>query len=143
MVGAFFMATKGFAEYLAINDPGRASRYRRSFRVYNECRLLASMVFYVTSCALFSGIFIVRYKVELILCVPFVAGFFALYVSLGLKENSAVQNPEKLYRERAFFAYAMGTTTLFVVLMFVEIPSLYLWFGVEPASFEPLWRLGR
>ena len=143
MVGAFFMATKRFAEYRAIGDPARAARYRRSFAVYNESRLLASMIFYVTSCALFSGIFIVRYKVELILCVPFVAGFFALYVTMGLKENSAVQNPEKLYREKSFFAYAVGTTVLFVVLMFVEVPALYSWFGVEPSSFEPLWRIGR
>ena len=143
MVGAFFMATKRFAEYRAIGDPARAARYRRSFAVYNESRLLSSMVFYVTSCALFSGIFIIRYKVELILCVPFVAGFFALYMTLGLKEDSAVQNPEKLYREKAFFGYAIGTTALFVVLMFVEIPALYSWFGVEPSSFAPLWRLGR
>ncbi len=143
MVGAFFMATKRFAEFRAIGDPARAARYRRSFAVYNESRLLSSMVFYVTSCALFSGIFIIRYKVELILCVPFVAGFFSLYVTLGLKEDSAAQNPEKLYQEKSFFAYAVGTTVLFVVLMFVEIPGLYSLFGVEPSSFEPLWRLGQ
>jgi 4-hydroxybenzoate polyprenyltransferase len=143
MVGAFFMATKRFAEFRAIGDPERAARYRRSFAYYNESRLLSSMIFYVTSCALFSGIFIVRYKVELILCVPFVAGFFASYVTLGLKEDSAAQNPEKLYREKSFFAYAIGTTLLFIVLMFVEVPALYSWFGVEPSSFEPLWRIGR
>ncbi|MFT7169835.1 MAG: decaprenyl-phosphate phosphoribosyltransferase [Paracoccaceae bacterium] len=142
MVGAFFMATKRFAEYRAIGDPEQAARYRRSFAVYNESRLLASMIFYVASCALFSGIFVIRYKVELILCVPFVAGFFAFYVALGLKEDSAVQNPEKLYREKPFFAYALGITALFIVLMFIEIPALYSWFGVEPSSFEPLWRLG-
>ncbi len=141
MVGAFFMATKRFAEYRAIGDPERAARYRRSFKVYDEARLLASMVFYVTACALFSGIFLVRYKLELILCVPFVAGFFALYVSLGMREDSPVQNPEKLYRERGFFAYAIGITVLFVTLMFVEIPVLYDAFGVEPSSFEPLWRI--
>ncbi|WP_419191331.1 UbiA prenyltransferase family protein [Saltatorellus ferox] len=142
MVGAFFMATKRFAEYRSIGDQGRAARYRRSFSVYNEARLLASMVFYVTSCALFSGVFITRYKVELILCVPFAAGFFAKYMSLSLKDDSPVQNPEKLYRENGFFAYAIGITLLFIVLMFVEIPALYSWFGVEPSSFEPLWRIG-
>lgn len=142
MVGAFFMATKRFAEYRSIGDKERAARYRRSFAVYDEGRLLASMVFYVTSCALFSGVFIVRYKLELILCAPFVAGFFALYTSLSLAEDSAVQNPEKLYREKAFFAYAIGISVLFVVLMFVEIPALYSWLGVEASSFEPLWRIG-
>ncbi|MEM8714051.1 MAG: UbiA family prenyltransferase [Planctomycetota bacterium] len=142
MVGAFFMATKRFAEYRAIADPVRAARYRRSFAFYTESRLLASMVFYLTTCALFSGFFVIRYKIELLLCAPFVAGFFAFYTALGLKEDSAVQNPEKLYRERAFFAYAIGITALFVVLMFVEVPSLYEWFGVEPSTFEPLWRIG-
>lgn len=141
MVGAFFMATKRFAEYRSINDPERAARYRRSFAFYDEGRLLASMVFYVTACALFSGIFLVRYKLELILCVPLVAGFFAYYVSLGLREDSPVQNPEKLHKERAFFVYALSITALFVALMFLEIPILYDVFGVEPSSFEPLWRI--
>ena len=141
MVGAFFMATKRFAEYRAIGDPDRAARYRHSFKYYDESRLLASMVFYVTACALFSGIFLVRYKVELILCVPFFAGFFAMYVALGLKEDSPAQNPEKLHRERGFFAYAIAITVLFVALMFVEIPALYDIFGVEPSSFAPLWRI--
>lgn len=142
MVGAFFMATKRFAEYRAIGDPAQAARYRRSFAVYDEGRLLASMVYYVTACALFSGIFLVRYKLELILCVPFVAGFFSYYVAIGLRDHSPVQNPEKLYRERGFFAYALGITVLFVTLMFVEIPALYDLFGVEPSTFEPLWRIG-
>lgn len=142
MVGAFFMATKRFAEYRAIGDPERAARYRRSFATYDEAKLLASMVFYVTACALFSGIFLVRYKLELILCVPAVAGFFALYVTIGLRENSPVQNPEKLHRERGFFAYALGVTALFVTLMFVEIPALYDLFGVQPSTFAPLWRIG-
>ncbi len=142
MVGAFFMATKRFAEYRAIGDPEKAARYRRSFAVYDEPRLLASMVFYISACALFSGIFLVRYKVELILCVPLVAGFFAHYVAIGLREDSPVQNPEKLYRERGFFAHALGITALFVALMFLEIPALYSWFGVEPSSFAPLWRIG-
>lgn len=142
MVGAFFMATKRFAEFRAIGDPERAARYRRSFEVYDEPRLLSSMVFYISACALFSGIFLVRYKLELILCVPFVAGFFAYYVALGMKSDSPVQNPEKLYRQHGFFAYALGITALFVTLMFVEIPRLYEWFGVEPATFAPLWRIG-
>ncbi|MEO1696129.1 MAG: UbiA prenyltransferase family protein [Planctomycetota bacterium] len=141
MVGAFFMATKRFAEYRSIGDPARAAAYRRSFAFYDEGRLLTSMVFYVTTCALFSGVFLVRYKLELVLSVPFVAGFFAYYMALGLKEDSPVQNPERLWRERRFFAYLLFVTALFVGLMFVEIPAMYSYFGVEPSSFEPLWRI--
>src|SRR5262249_28556460 len=87
MVGAFFMATKRFAEYRQIADPKVAAAYRRSFRHYTEDRLLVSMFFYATACALFAGIFIVRYHVELILFVPVAAGLFAYYLKIGLKPN--------------------------------------------------------
>ncbi|MCP3918782.1 MAG: UbiA family prenyltransferase [bacterium] len=142
MVGAFFMATKRFAEYRTIDDPKLAASYRRSFRAYDEAKLLASMVFYVAAGTLFAGVFIVRYKLELVLCVPFVAGFFGYYVRLGLQPESPVQTPEKLYRQRGFVAFAVVTTVLFVVLMCLEIPGLYTLFNVDATSFEPLWRIG-
>ncbi len=143
MVGAFFMATKRFAEYRAIGDPERAAEYRRSFRHYDERRLLASMIFYLAAAATFAGVFIVRYKAELILSTPVVAGFFAYYMALGMKPDSPMQNPEKLYRERGFFAYTILTAALFVGLMFVEIPALYEVFNVQPSTFEPLWHIGK
>jgi decaprenyl-phosphate phosphoribosyltransferase len=143
MAGAFFMATKRFAEYRRIADPVAAAGYRKSFKHYNEDRLLVSMLFYVTTCALFSGIFIVRYHLELILFVPLAAGFFAYYLKLGLKPDSPVQHPEKLHRERGFLAYAIVSVVLFVLLMFTSIPPLYAWFNVESSQTSPLWTLGR
>lgn len=142
MVGAFFMAAKRFAEYRSIGDPERAASYRRSFRWYDEDRLLVSLVFYLVACGLFSGIFLVRYRLELILCAPAVAGFFAYYMKLALEPESPVQAPEKLYRDRGFVAYAAVTTALFVGLMFTEIPLLYSLFNVDAATFRPLWRVG-
>lgn len=142
MAGAFFMATKRFAEYRRIGDPALAASYRRSFAFYDEPRLLASMVFYVAACALFSGVFIVRYKLELILCAPLVAVFFGYYVSLGLREDSPVQHPEKLYREREFMVLALATLGVFLLLMFVDIPSLYDLLNCEHSHFRPLWRIG-
>ncbi|MBA3967122.1 MAG: UbiA family prenyltransferase, partial [Nitrospirales bacterium] len=61
MVGAFFMATKRFAEYRRIDDPIRARGYRKSFGYYTENRLLLSMFFYAMACSFVSGIFLVRY----------------------------------------------------------------------------------
>jgi len=142
MVGAFFMATKRFAEYRRIDDPVTAAQYRKSFSYYTEDRLLISMFFYTTVCALFSGVFIVRYHVELILFVPVAAGVFAYYLKLGLQDNSAVQNPEKLYKERGFLLYMTVSMLLFVLLMFVHLPVLYDLFNIEPSRIEPLWTLG-
>ena len=142
MVGAFFMAMKRYAEYRHIGDPKVAAAYRRSFEYYTEERLLVSLVFYATACALFAGIFIVRYHLELILFAPLAAGMFAFYMHIGMKPNSPVQNPEKLYKQRAFFAYMVLSTAVFVLLMFTSIPTLYDLFNVKPATTEPLWTLG-
>jgi len=143
MVGAFFMGMKRYAEYRHIGDRTVAAAYRRSFAWYTEERLLVSVFFYGTACALFAGIFIVRYHIELILFAPFAAGMFAYYLHIGMRPNSPVQNPEKLYRQRGFFAYMVVSTVVFVLLMFTSIPFMYELFNVDPASMDPLWTLGR
>ena len=142
MVGAFFMAMKRYAELRHIGDRRVAASYRRSFAYYTEERLLASLFFYATACALFTGIFIVRYHIELILFAPLGAGMFAYYFHLGIKPNSPVQNPERLYRERGFFAYMIVASLIFIALMFTSIPWLYTLFNVENANISPLWTLG-
>lgn len=143
MAGAFFMAMKRYAEYRHIGDPRVAAAYRRSFEYYTEERLLISLFFYATTCALFAGIFVVRYHVELILFAPLAAGLFAYYMKLGLLPDSPVQNPEKLYRQKGFLAYLIVCVLVFVVLMFTSIPMMYRLFNVEPSGTSPLWTLGR
>jgi 4-hydroxybenzoate polyprenyltransferase len=142
MVGAFFMATKRFAEYRHMGDKKAASKYRKSFGYYTENRLLVSMFFYAIICALFSGIFIVRYRIELILFVPLAAGFFGYYLKLGLQDDSPAQRPEKLYREKGFVGYLVFSMVVLVFLMLVQVPVLYNLFNVEPARIDPLWTIG-
>ncbi|MEZ6004330.1 MAG: UbiA family prenyltransferase [Planctomycetota bacterium] len=142
MMGAYFMAAKRYAEYDSINDPERAARYRRSFHHYNLQRLMASMVFYLSLAGMFGGVFIVRYKLELILATPLIAGFFTWYMFLTLRPESPVQAPEKLYREKGFFLYAMLCSAVFLVLMFIDIPALDR-LNVQEAGFQGLWRLGK
>ena len=127
----------------AHRQSGGRGRYRKSFRHYTEERLLLSILFYATASALFAGIFIVRYHLELILFVPFAAGMFTYYLQIGMRPNSPVQNPEKLYTERGFFAYLVVSFAIFVLLMFTQIPVLYDWFNVEQSKASPLWILGR
>jgi 4-hydroxybenzoate polyprenyltransferase len=143
MLGAFFMAMKRYAEYRHIGDPRTAAAYRHSFAYYTEERLLVSLLFYATTCALFAGIFIVRYHLELLLFVPFAAGLFAYYLHLGMKPDSPTQNPEKLYKERGFVAYLVICFLVFVTLMFTSVPVLYGWFNVDAAGTSPLWTVGR
>ena len=143
MVGAFFMALKRLAELRHIRDRAALAAYRHSFRHYTEERLLVSILFYASACALFGGIFIVRYRLELILFVPLLAGFLAFYFKIGMQPDSAAQHPEYIHRERGFMAYLAVCFVAFVLLMFTSMPWLYRWFNVEPASITPLWTIGR
>jgi 4-hydroxybenzoate polyprenyltransferase len=141
LVGAFFMASKRFAEYRSIGDKQVAAAYRSSFRYYDQNRLLVSMFSYGCGSALFLGVFIIRYHLELILLIPLIAGFFGYYLHISLKENSPVQCPEKLYRELGLMIYLAICLVAFVIMMFIEIPWLYELFNVTPSRVPALWRV--
>jgi decaprenyl-phosphate phosphoribosyltransferase len=141
MVGAFFMATKRFSEYRSIGDPVRAAAYRSSFRYYDENRLLISMFFYANAAALFLGVFIIRYHLELLLSIPLIAGFFSYYLKVALKDDSSAQAPEKLYREKGLMSYLIVCLAAFLVLMFVKINYLYALFNVPESGLPSLWEI--
>ncbi len=124
MIGAFFMATKRYAEYRRIGDPEVAAGYRKSFSFYNEYRLMLSMVYYSSAFCLFLGIFIVRYRMELILSVPLLAGFIPMYLRLAFWEDSPVQYPERLYKQKGLVVYAALCVVIILSLLFIDIPIL-------------------
>jgi len=124
MVGCYFMALKRYAEYRDIDDPVRASAYRKSFGYYNLQRLLVSIVFYGSAAMLFLGAFIMRYRLELILAFPLVAFVMAVYLGLAFKPESAVVNPEKLYRESTLMVAVGACAIAMGLLMIVDIPAL-------------------
>lgn len=141
MIGAFFMASKRFAEYRALDHKEVASAYRKSFRLYDQEKLLISMFFYVTCFALFLGVFIIRYHLELILIVPLIAGFVSYYLHIAFKQASAAMNPERLYREKGLMIFLVICVVAFTLLMFVRIPRIYDLFNVVPSAAPELWRI--
>jgi hypothetical protein len=124
MVGCYFMAIKRYAEFRDIADPRRAAAYRRSFGYYTLERLLVSITFYGSAAMLFLGAFIMRYRLELILAFPLVALVMAFYLSISFKTESAVINPEKLYRERTLMLAVAACSVAMTILMVVDIPAL-------------------
>lgn len=145
MAGAYFMAAKRWAEYKNIDNPEAAAAYRNSFKWYNLDRLMVSMFFYAICCALFLGVFIVRYHIELILSMPLIAGFFAVYLQVTFLPDSPVQNPEHLYKQKGLMIYLLVCAVVFFGLMFTHIPAMYDWFNVEPMDtlIKPLWTIGK
>lgn len=136
MVGAFFMAVKRFAEYRRIGDPAVSATYRRSFQHYTEARLMVSIIYYAVCFGLFFGIFLMRYKMEMILSTPLIAGFIAWYIHLGLLENSPTQYPELLYRQKGFTIYCVLCAIVMQVLLFSRFPWLYRIFESTVSSMQ-------
>jgi decaprenyl-phosphate phosphoribosyltransferase len=126
MGGAFLMAIKRFAEFRQIGDRVVAGNYRRTFRYYTEETLLISSFFYAMFCGLLLGVFMVKYRIELLLLLPFVGVHFAWYAHLAFLPNSPVQFPERLHRQPAFLLFTVLIGVLFVALLFVDFPPLRL-----------------
>lgn len=122
--GAFLMAVKRFAEYRMIGDPQRAGLYRRSFKRYTEQSLLVSSVFYAMVSSFMLGVFMIKYKIELILALPFLFGLFCYYLKLAFKDDSVVQKPEKLYHEKGLLLYVLVLFAIGVALLFLKLPWL-------------------
>jgi decaprenyl-phosphate phosphoribosyltransferase len=124
MLGGYLMALKRYAEYRDIDNKAVASDYRKSFKYYNENRLLVSTMFYAAASMLFLGAFIMRYRIELILSFPFIAWVMALYMNLAFDKESAVQAPEKLYREPYLVLSVLLCSTVMIGLFFISIPGI-------------------
>ena len=123
--GAFLMAVKRFAEFRTIGDKEVAGQYRRSFQFYTEENLLASAVFHAMAASLFLGVFLVKYRIELLLSFPFIALLFAWYIRMCYDEDSATQHPEKLLAERKFMVYVLLVTAIMGTLFVVRIEPLH------------------
>jgi 4-hydroxybenzoate polyprenyltransferase len=115
MGGAYLMNVKRFAEYRFINNSKIAGLYRKSFIFYTENFLLIMSFLYALFTIFFTTIFLIKYKIEFIISMPFVSILFAYYLKLGLDKESLTQNPEKLYKSKE----------LIIILILVIISLLF------------------
>ena len=123
--GAFLMDVKRFSEYRMIHDKNLASSYRKSFGFYDERILLCMACFYAMISSFFTGIFLVKYRVEFVLLMPVLIMLFCYYLYMSFKEDSAAQAPEKLYREKKLMVIVAILCVTFWVLLKVDIPFLH------------------
>lgn len=134
MGGAFLMAIKRYAEFRFIADPQRASLYRRSFAGYTEKILLLSGFFYAITASFFLAIFLIKHRIEFVLSFPLFAILFVWYLSIGMKNGSAAQRPEKLFRETPFMAYVGFLVAAVAVMQLIDMPFLYPLLDVQQAG---------
>jgi len=121
MGGAFLMATKRYAEYRMISDKSTAVSYRKSFAIYTEQSLLVSAFFYAMCALFFTGVFMVKYRVELLISIPMLCGLFSYYLWISNKNDSAAQKPEKLFKEKKLMLFVILFLITAAVALLVDI----------------------
>jgi 4-hydroxybenzoate polyprenyltransferase len=124
MAGAFLMAVKRYSEFRFIDNPTQAGLYRKSFIHYSEETLLLSAFFYALTASFLLGVFLIKYRIEFVLSIPFVSILFVWYLYFGMRNESIAQTPEKLYRQKHFMIYVLFLTALLILLSVIDIPWL-------------------
>ena len=122
--GGFLMALKRYAELRHLGRTPELVQYRKVFAHYTPELLLLAVHLYSVACAFFIGVFLVKYRVEYLISLPFLAALMSWYYWIGLQPDSAAQYPEKLFEHRGFMLYFMFVSALLVVLLFVDVPGL-------------------
>lgn len=125
--GAFLMTVKRLAEMravVALAGRERLHLYRRSFRRYTETSLTVSALVYSFLTAFFVAVFFVKYRIEYLLALPCLAWLFGEYLSIGLRRDSAVQEPEKLWREPRLLLITALLGLALLLLTWVDLPWL-------------------
>jgi len=124
MGGAYLMAIKRFSEFRMIANAEIASLYRKSFKHYSEQSLLISAFFYALTSLFFVGVFMVKYRIELLFAIFPLCGLFCYYLHISFKNDSAAQKPEKLFREKGLILSLSLFILIVCILMFTKIPFL-------------------
>ncbi|MBP3735577.1 MAG: UbiA prenyltransferase family protein [Lachnospiraceae bacterium] len=124
MGGAFLMAIKRFSEYHMIGDPKTAGLYRRSFAFYSEKSLMASAFFYGLISTFSIGVFLIKYRIEYLLAMPFIFLLFSYYVYISFDLDSAAQKPEKLYKDKMLVLILLLLVAVFLLATFIHMPFL-------------------
>jgi 4-hydroxybenzoate polyprenyltransferase len=125
--GAFLMAAKRLSEYreiVASHGSELLARYRTSFANYSEESLTSSCISYSLFSVSFLAIFLIKYRIEYILVMPFVVALFTAYFSMSTLPGSSAQKPEQLFRETRLVAIVLMLVAVFFVTSFVNLPLL-------------------
>ena len=124
--GAFLMSVKRFSEYRMINNSKQAGLYRKSFQYYSEEKLNTQSLFYAMLSIFFIGIFLIKYKIELLLIIPFLCVLYCYYFKLSFSKDSSTQRPEKLFHEKKLLLYIFLINIFAIILLTLKIPALHV-----------------
>jgi 4-hydroxybenzoate polyprenyltransferase len=125
--GAFLMGSKRLSEYRDITAGAGTEvlrRYRKSFAGYTAESLIVSCLVYAMLSSFFLAVFLVKYRIEFVLALPFIAMLFACYLWLSMLPHSIAQRPERMFRSRRLMSTLGLALTVLTALSFLDMPGL-------------------
>jgi 4-hydroxybenzoate polyprenyltransferase len=120
--GIFLMTLKRFAELKILKDA--AVSYRVSFENWNEVKLLTVSLLGVLVGSIFLGIFMVLWRIELVVAIPFLILLIIRYFSLSITASEIAISPEKLYKTPSLIFLALLFSLVVLSLTAIDIQYL-------------------
>ena len=122
--GSFLMASKRLSEirfFKKYSNIKNLINYRNNYKIYNETNLIISCLFYLMLVSFFIGIFMIKYREELILLYPFVALIFCYYFYLSLETINSSVSPDKIYINRKLMFIIVIICVIFLISVNFDI----------------------
>lgn len=133
MGGAFLMALKRFAEFRSFDDISVLRNYRKSFIGYSEVSLITSAFLYAILSVFFLSVFLFKYRIEFIICIPFLSILYVYYFKISFDNNSIAESPEKLIYDYKLIVITFLTGASFIIASLCDIENIK--FLLIPVSF--------
>ena len=120
--GALLMTGKRYAEYRFIADKEKSGMYRKSFKVYNEKRLIIAMITYANLFCFSAGIALTNAPelTNLIIVFPMVILAVIAYFNRAMSEVGARLEPEQLMQNPWIIISTVLTVAISIALLYAQ-----------------------
>ena len=128
-VGAFLMTSKRLSEVIFFKKFGNIRsliKYRPNYKYYDQTNLTIAAVFFLMLISFNSAIFLIKYRIELILIYPVITVLFTLYFFMTIKSPEKGVFPEKVYLDKSILILTLISFMLFFILYNFDINFLKL-----------------
>lgn len=118
-VGAFLMTSKRLSEIIFFKKFGNIRsliKYRSNYKYYDQTNLTIAAIFFLMLISFNSAIFLIKYRIELILVYPVITILFTLYFYMTIKSPEKGVFPEKVYLDKYIIILTLISFMLFFIL---------------------------
>ena len=120
--GCYLMTLKRFSELHTLETKSnyKPSDYRKSFNFYTKNNLLSISLYYAVVSNYLISYILYSINIYLFFFYPIVALLFPYYFILSFNNNSEVQNPEKLHKNKILLFTIVMITLIFTFLYILK-----------------------